>query len=51
MLDRKLAANESLNETSVLELELERSEKLYDRFHSESVTIRKHLQERKGSNS
>ena len=39
ILNRKLAANESLNETSVLELELDRSKKLYDRFYMESVTI------------
>jgi hypothetical protein len=43
LLNRKLAANDALNEQSVLELELSRSSKLHERFHDEGVAIMENI--------
>lgn len=47
LLDRKLAANDELNETSVLEMELERSSKLYNRFSEEGNVIMEAIYEQR----
>ena len=47
LLDRKLAANEELNERSVLEMELHRSNKLFERFNGEGKAIMESIYEQR----